>query len=284
VDDQASPPGRYHQVQRLLHRREITYPPRLFDLPTGTLLPSLGLHASRGWSFGFSDNQDAHRWVLSLGLGGLGEALISSSRIIHLSDRESHPLAGFRLRLPVGRFGGRLAERLSMTLNIAATATNDFTQRGAFTAADGMQISDLSYEHRETTLGLSGTWHSDPIRFHVIVHATDQRIEEIRFCRGSACVPGGDQKETYLNLGIGVDYAARPNTLLLVEMHTAPRMSFAAHTRRLDVEHIMEYAAGLRFFPTPLLGFDAIVSCDSEAAGLADLKLGCGLHLMLGRN
>ncbi len=263
---------------------EVKFPPRLFDLPTGAVLPSLSFHTSRGWSFGFSDKKDADRWVLSVGLGGVGEAIISSSRMEHVTGPKSNALGGFRLRLPVAWLGEETADKLSLALNIASTKENNFSSSGSFSTEDGVTISSLFYQHRETTLGIASTWNAEPTRFHAILHATDLRAERITFSGGGLTEFGPDQKDTFFNIGLGVDYAARHNTLIIAEIHTAPRVSFKATTGELIVSKRLEYALGMRFFPIPFFGFDAMASIDEDAVGLADVEIGAGFHLILGGN
>ncbi len=264
--------------------KKTVFPPRLFDSPSGTILPSRVLHVGSGWIFGFSDDEGAHRWALSFGLGGLGEALITSSRILHHTDAETHALAGFRMRLPVGIVSGGLENTLGLALNIAATDENDFHNKQAFAASDGVTLHSLSYKYRETTVGLAGTWHGIKTRVHAILHVTDLRAENIHYY---ATAPedvntGPDQKEVYTSFGVGIDHMARSNTLLLAELRTAPQVSFRAAGAQLTVEHRLEGAAGVRFFPDPHFGLDAVISADEESSGLADLGIGFGLHLMLG--
>ncbi len=271
------------KIGAYLRERNTTFPPRLFDLPTGAILPSLAVHANRGWAFGLSDREDAHRWVLSVGLGGVGEAIVSSSRIIHVAEPQSNALGGFRLRLPVNWLGEGAKEHMSMAVNLAASTKNDFNSSRSFVSPDGVTVNSLSYEHRETTLGVSTTWDAEPSRFHFILHATDLRAENLYFhSNGAASETAPDQQVTYFNIGLGLDYDARENTKLMAEVRTSPRVSFAADTGKLEVERLIECAVGLRFFPIRALGFDALASIDEDATGLADLEIGAGMHLMLG--
>jgi hypothetical protein len=66
------------------------------------------------------------------------------------------------------------------------------------------------------------------------------------------------------------------------ELHTVPRISLVQAERELRVGTLTEYAAGLRFYPVPILGLDATAAVDEEAVGLADIEIGFGLHVTLG--
>ena len=58
-------------------------------------------------------------------------------------------------------------------------------------------------------------------------------------------------------------------------------MMFLGETGELRVDNGMEATGGIRFFPFTPLGLDATVSIDDEALGIADMKIGFGLHLVL---
>ena len=275
-------PNAADQLGAYLGRRNVVFPPRLLDLPTGAILPSLAVHAHRGWAFGLSDHEEAHRWAFSFGLGGVSEAIVSSSRIIHIAEPQSNALGGFRVRLPVRWLGDEAAGRLKAALNLATTAENGFHSPGTAASSDGTSISNLSYNHRETTLGLSASWNASPVRLHGTVHATDMRAENLQYWNSaSSKVTIADRQITSLNFGIGLDYDAREDTRLMAEIRTAPHISLAADTGELSVKPRVEGAVGLRFFPIRALGLDAQVSVDEDASGLADLEIGAGMHLML---
>ncbi|MBM3318762.1 MAG: zinc ribbon domain-containing protein, partial [Candidatus Eisenbacteria bacterium] len=263
--------------------RMLVQSPRVITSPTGAILPSLALHLSTGWSFGFSDRKHSGGWLFSFGLGGVGEAMITSSRILHILEAQSNALAGFRVHMPVGLLDRRLAERLAVALNVAATASNNYDLRSAFTAEDGATVQWLDYDHRETTLGLAATWTHARLRLHAAAHGTDLRTENITYAIGTTGQSApGRQRDTYATIGIGLDYALDERTRVIGELRTVPRISFRAAEEDLRVGTLTEYAAGLRFYPVPLLGLDATLSVDEEALGLADMEIGFGVHLTLG--
>ena len=125
-----------------LRPQSILLPPRLFDSPTGDILPSLAIHAGAGLGFGFSDEQErTRRWVVSFGLGGAGEAVMASSNITHLAAPESQPLLGLRLRVPVRWAGAHAEEHIKMAFNVAATGDNTFSTSDPFFDLSGMPVS-----------------------------------------------------------------------------------------------------------------------------------------------
>ena len=74
IDDDAALNNSFINSPISLRPMSIRLPPRLFDSPTGDILPSLAIHAGAGLGFGFSDEQErTRRWVVSFGLGGAGE-------------------------------------------------------------------------------------------------------------------------------------------------------------------------------------------------------------------
>ncbi len=261
----------------------ILLPPRLFDSPTGDILPSLGMHAGGGTAFGFSDESErTERWVVSFGLGGAGEAMIASSNIIHIAVPESQPLLGLRLRVPVGWAGDRVAEHLHVAFNAAATGDRDFTTTNPFFALDDQEVLDLRYKHRETTVGVAGTWKWDRARVHGIVHWTDLRFQDVNFrTEQAARVMGVNEKDVHTSFGVGFDYRANPKTFFLAELRTAPQINFIANPGKVEVASQTEYTMGLRFFLDPVIALDANVNIDDEALGLADMEIGFGVHLVL---
>jgi len=261
--------------------RMLIQPPRLITSPTGTILPSMTLHISGGWAFGLSERQSTGGWLLSFGLGGVGEAMVSSSRILHALDMQSHALAGFRVGLPIGLINHRLKERLAVALNIAATGENDYTGNGAIPAGEGRTVSSLGYDHRETTLGIAATLQEGRLRLHGALHGTDLRAKGIYYSGDLGYGSLGKERETYETIGLGFDYSIDERTRALFELRTLPRISFWEEKKDLRVETLTEYAAGLRFYPVPILGLDATVAIDEEAVGLADLEIGFGFHVTL---
>ncbi|MFQ5599578.1 MAG: hypothetical protein ACE5G2_03370 [Candidatus Krumholzibacteriia bacterium] len=262
--------------------KALILPPRLFDSPTGDIIPSLVVHAGGGLSFGFSDDERNERWVVSLGLGGVGEAVVSSSRIVHIIDPESEALIGFRIRVPVAWASRELEERLNVAFNVAATDDNQFSTNRPFTSEDGIPVDQLTYEHRETTAGLAATLALRRTRLHAVVHATDMRIDGVRFSSPSGeFATGLPNKLVHTSFGLGMDFAANPKTFFLTEVRSSPLITFGASTGKVDVESLLEFTMGLRFFPDPVVALDANVGIDDEAVGLADLEIGFGLHLVL---
>lgn len=275
-------PSAAAKLRAALRERMIVQPPRVISSPTGTILPSLVLHLSGGWAFGFSEDDHSGDWLLSFGLGGVGEVMITSSRILHVLEARSSALAGFRARMPVGLLSGELAEHLAIALNVAATGENEY-DAGAFEAADGGSIQGLAYEHRETTLGLAGTWTHGALRLHAALHGTDLRTTNIYYAPGFVQSQRiDDQRDTYTTIGCGADYAVDERTRVLAELRTVPRVLFYSADEDLRTETLTEYAAGLRFYPLPLIGLDATLTIDEEAVGLADLEIGFGVHITVG--
>ena len=89
------PAGMRHRKDLLTYSQErmLIYPPRVINSPTGTILPSMVLHLSAGGSFGLSDREGTGGFLISFGLGGIGEAMVSSSRILHISGSRTNALA-----------------------------------------------------------------------------------------------------------------------------------------------------------------------------------------------
>jgi hypothetical protein len=267
--------------------RMLVYPPRVIDSPTGTILPSMVLHLSAGGSFGLSDKEGNGGFLISFGLGGVGEAMVSSSRILHISGSKTNALAGFRVKLPVGLLGPRVSKQLALALNVAASNEIDYFASGDYAApSDGgpvEHVESIDYTHRETTLGIAATWTQGKARLHAALHGTDLRTENISYwTQESAYHTGPNQRDTYTTVGLGFDYAANERTQLLAEVRTVPRIVLNASDGDLRVEQITVYATGLRFYPLPLFGLDATLAVDDEAVGLADLDIGFGLHLTFG--
>ena len=260
----------------------VLLPPRLFDSPTGDILPSLGVHAGGGLAFGFSDQHErTERWVLSFGLGGAGEAVIASSNIIHIAVPESQPLLGLRLRVPVAWVGDNVREHLTMAFNVAATGDNTFKTTQPFFALDDRQVNLLRYKHRETTMGVAGTWKLGRTRLHGIVHWTDLRFEDVQYEAGAGLQAGLNEKDVHTSFGLGLDFEANAKTYFLAELRTAPQLDFIADDGKIEVASQTEYTMGLRFFLDPVLALDANVNIDDEALGLADMEIGFGVHLIL---
>lgn len=267
--------------------RMLVHPPRVINSPTGTILPSMVLHLSAGGSFGLSDREGSGGFLISFGLGGIGEAMVSSSRILHISGSKTNALAGFRVKLPVGLLGPRVSKQLALALNVAASNEIDFYASGDYAspADDGPieHIEYLDYTHRETTLGVAATWTQGKARLHAALHGTDLRTENISYMTlESSYHTGPDQRDTYTTVGLGFDYAANDRTQLLAEVRTVPRIMLRPSDGDLRVEQITVYATGLRFYPLPLVGLDATLAVDEEAVGLADLDIGFALHLTFG--
>ena len=78
-----------------------------------------------------------------------------------------------------------------------------------------------------------------------------------------------------------MEYAANLTTHVILEARTIPQVMFLGETGELRVDNGMEATGGIRFFPFTPLGLDATVSIDDEALGIADMKIGFGLHLVL---
>jgi hypothetical protein len=289
----AAPPAgmrRSKDIASFSKERMLVFPPRVINSPTGTILPSLVLHLSAGGSFGLSDKEGTGGFLISFGLGGVGEAMISSARILHISGSKTNALAGFRVRLPVGLLGPRVSKQLALALNVVASSEVDYNASGDYASApdDGPveHIEYLDYTHRETTLGVAATWTQRNVRLHAALHGTDLRTENIRYgthvTQESTYHTGPNQRDTYTTIGLGLDYTANERTQLLAEVRTVPRIILRPSDGDLRVEQIAVYAAGLRFYPMPLVGLDATLAVDDEAIGLADLDIGFGLHLTFG--
>ena len=266
-----------------LRPREIVLPPQVFEAPTGDILPSLTLHISGGLSFGFSDDHQSENGILRFGLGGLAEALVSTSNVVHIVDVSSSALLGFRLRVPTGIHTPEGKERLRAAFNLAASDDHQLSDSGAFTSADGVFVYALSYSYQETTAGLALTWVQNRARYHAAVHATDLRATGIlyRTVQHPSQVVGGDQREVHTSFAAGFDYAANPRTWFLAEVTSSPQIEFAAATGELQVESRIQYGLGVRFFPDPLLALDSSLHLDDDAVGLGDVRIGFGLHLIL---
>jgi hypothetical protein len=279
----AEPQAKKRSLRRLSAERMLVFPPRVLVSPTGTILPSMVLHVSAGGSFGLSENSSSGGFLISFGLGGVGEAMVSSSRILHVSGSKTNALAGFRVKLPVSTLSPKLAEHLAMALNIAASDDNDYDASGAYATSDEVTVSGLYYTHRETTLGMSATWKLNRVRIHGAIHATDLRSKDIAYYRPEQeyqTLP--NQRDTYTTLGLGVDYAVNDRTQLLAEVHSLPRIALRLNNGDLFVQELTEYMAGLRFYMIAPIGIDVTLAIDEEAVGLADLDIGFAFHLTLG--
>jgi len=275
------PPPRKSQPQLRLTTDTTLFPPMMFSIPTGEILPSLAAHAASGWTFGFSDEKRASRWALSAGLGGVGEVTLTSATVTHITDPESDALAGFRVRVPTAWLGGKAGERLSAAWNLAATGENDYGS-GSFTASDGTPVDQLSYRYRETTTGMAVTYRFERVKLHGLLHATDFRATNLNYASPGSQVLGADQKIVYANFGLGFEYAADAKTHLLWEVRTEPQVRFTGpSTGKLTVSNKWQTTAGIRFFPVPLLGLDAFVGVDEGASGLADADIGFALHFVV---
>ena len=236
----------------------LVYPPRVINSPTGTILPSMVLHLSAGGSFGLSDKEGNGGFLISFGLGGVGEAMVSSSRILHISGSKTNALAGFRVKLPVGLLGPRVSKQLALALNVAASNEIDYFASGDYVSApdDGPveHVETIDYTHRETTLGIAATWTQGKTRLHAALHGTDLRTENISYwTQESAYHTGPDQRDTYTTVGLGFDYAANERTQLLAEVRTVPRIVLNAGDGDLRVEQITVYATGTALLPAAAL-------------------------------
>ncbi|MFC1573053.1 zinc ribbon domain-containing protein [Candidatus Eisenbacteria bacterium] len=275
-------PERPTTLLSIFDKPDIILPPQLFVSPTGIIIPSLTFHVSGGGAFGLSEKESTGGWLLSFGLGNVGEAMIASSRILHVIDTETHSLAGFRLRLPVSLLSKQLSENLSLAVNIASMDRSQYNSTRALPSSDGVNVQSLAYSYRETTLGLSATWRQGATRIHGIIHTTDLRTEGIRYFVDAGSLTGSDKKQYYQSYAAGLDYALNPRSFLICEIRTRPRMTFRAKDGDTKIENMPEYAGGLRFYPITVLGMDVFLSGDEEVVGLADLEIGFRLHLTVG--
>jgi hypothetical protein len=229
---------------------------------------------------GLTDNQSKQRWVVAFGLGGVGEVTIASARLTHITDPSSDALAGFRIRTPLGWLRKGLDEKLFLALNLAATDESDF-HVGQFESADGMPVQTLSYSYRETTVGVSVTLHLGRTDLTGVAHVTDMRAADIAYVINGESGFREAQRENYPSFGLGLEYAANLTTHVILEARTIPQVMFMGETGELQVDNGMEATGGIRFFPFTPLGLDATVSIDDDALGIADMKIGFGLHLVL---
>jgi hypothetical protein len=234
-----------------------------------------------GGSFGFSEGGGSGGWLVSFGLGGIGEAMVSTTRVLHFSDAESRTFVGFRVGLPVRLIRADLADHLALALNVAATGDDSYYASGTRPASDGGTVSNLGYDHRETTVGLAGTLRWPSLRLHGALHTTDLRTKNIFYSNPPGMPHATQQRAIFFTAGAGFDFALNPRTYLVGELHTTPRTAFRLSDAHILVDNLAVYATGLRFYPTSKIGMDAIVSVDEEAVGLADVELGLGLHLTL---
>lgn len=263
-----------------LRPREIILPPQVFEAPTGDILPSLTLHLSGGVAFGFSDDRQSETGVLRFGLGGIAEALVSTSNIVHIVDVRSSALLGFRLGVPTALRPRAGKDRLRAALNFAASDDHRISDLGTFTATDGVVVNSLLYTYRETTAGLAATWRQDRARYHAAIHATDLRATNVSY---AAVGPrtGRNQRTVHTSFAVAFDYAVNPRTWFLAEMSSVPRIGFRGRTGDLHVASLLQYGLGVRFFPDPLLALDSSLHIDEEAVGLGDVRIGFGIHVLL---
>jgi len=283
VPQPSEPARKSSGLAEFLRERQLVLPPRVITSPTGTILPSMTLHVGGGWAFGFSEREHSGGWLVSFGLGGVGEAMIASARILHALDMESHALAGFRVGLPVSLIDRGLSKKLAVALNVAATGENDYYADGVVPAGAGSTVRMLTYDHRETTLGIAATWRAGRLGLHGALHGTDLRTTNVSYStEGSGYGSLDEQRITYTTLGLGFDFNIDERIFAMAEVHSVPRISLAQAEGELRAGTLTEYAAGLRFYPTPVLGLDATAAVDEEAVGLADVEIGFGLHFTIG--
>lgn len=263
-----------------LRPREIILPPQVFETPTGDILPSLTLHLSGGVAFGFSDDRQSETGVLRFGLGGIAEALVSTSNIVHIVDVRSSALLGFRLGVPTAIRERAGKGRLRAAFNFAASDDHKVSDLGRFTASDGVIVSFLYYTYRETTAGVAATWKLDRARYHAAIHATDLRATNITYAAGNTQT-GRNQRSVHTSFAAALDYAVNPRTWFMAEMSSRPRIEFRGRTGDLHLASLVQYGLGVRFFPDPLLALDSSLHIDDDAVGLGDVRIGFGLHVML---
>ncbi len=262
--------------------RAYLLPTRLFNTPTAEILPSLNVHLGSGWTFGFSGEESRNRWVMSVGLGGVSEVILASQRIDHIMVPKSNALAGFRLKLPVGWMGDAVSKHLMLAANIASTRDNEFSAPSGFPATNGVSVSSLKYDYRETTVGVVSTWKGGPLRLHGAVHITDLRTENAHYALDDQVFEIDDSKNIRPTFGFGIDYRINRQTFFMAEARSIPKVTFSTDQDRFDLKSTPEYAAGVRFFPAPPIALDALVSMDGETEGPADVEIGIGLGLLFG--
>lgn len=257
-------------------------PPRLFHTPTAEILPSLHVHMGSGWTFGLSGEGSRNRWVMSVGLGGISEVILASQRIEHITAPESNALAGFRLKLPVSWMGDAVSRHLMLAANVAATRDNHFSAPTGFPADEGPSVSSLSYDYRETTVGIVGTWKTGHLRLHGAAHLSDLRTDNAVYEMAGQKSTVDNSKNIRPTFGFGLDYKVNSQTYFLAEVRSLPRISFSADPDRFELKSRPEYSAGVRFYPVRPIALDALVSIDGEAEGPADMEIGVGLGFLFG--
>jgi hypothetical protein len=270
--------------------KRISNPSRLFNVPMAGVLRSAEICLTGGSSFGVEGNSALVR-NLSIGLGGIAEAEISSSGLTNAltGESESFAMSSFKVNLiPESLQRSRFLPNVVAQLKSSSWKSIN-NESGAIRAmytdvssVSGENLLSLGIEERFSVLLLIIGKRWGFAGFQAGAAATDIRLKNGRRwysmvspadSRGvySAEIPE-KQRNTWAPIG-GIELRANEHTKIMVEIQSVPVFDFDVRRQDVVISDAWLGVAGIRFFIQDWLTLDAGVKYQSDDRGIADAEI-----------
>jgi hypothetical protein len=280
-----------------VHTQEVTQrisdPSRLFSVPMADVLRSAEVCVSGGSSFGL-ESKSALIQNLSIGLGGIAEAEISTTGLTNelTGESESFAMSSFKVNLiPESlqrcRFLPNVVAQLKSS-SWKSIQNESGSIRAAYTEASsysGENLMSLGIQERFSVLYLIIGKRWSFAGFQAGVCATDIRLKNGRrwYWIGDPLDPGGvysseipeKQKNTWTPIG-GIEIKANDKTKIMAEIQSVPVFDFDVRSQNVVISKAWLGVAGIRFFIADWLTLDAGVKYQSNDKGIADAEIRIG--------
>jgi len=277
--------------------QRISNPSRLFSVPMADVLRSAEVCVSGGSSFGM-ESSSALIQNLSIGLGGIAEAEISTTGLTNemTGESESFAMSSFKVNLIPERF-----QRYGFLPNIVAQLKSSSWKsienesgaiRSIYTSASsyaGENLVSLGVQERFSVLVLIIGKRWSFAGFQAGICATDIRLKNGRRWywvtdpMDPAAAYGGvhsaeipeKQKNTLAPIG-GIEIQANDKTKIMAEIQSVPIFDFDVRRQDVVISTAWLGVAGIRFFIADWLTLDAGVKIQSNDRGIADAEIRIG--------
>ncbi len=269
-------------------------PPRLFVLPTGTLLRSFEISLAAGSSYGVAGGGGTVARA-SFGLGGVAEVEFSTTEV-------ANQLSGQTTRLPTRAFKmGLTPEWLrgrwyvpDVAVQLCTSNWGEMVRRGGYMPAEvkatdalGNRLTAAALESRVSTLSLVLSKGGKVASMHVGLNLADVRTRRgTQWLHNEATsttivveIPEL-KKQIYGPMG-GFTLSMNPRTQLMLEVSPVPEVRYLVQQRAVLVRRVWRGVGGVRFFLGSWLSWDTGVRYQSNFDGIADARIEMSLNMIL---
>ena len=268
-------PGKQAWYKTMLKEPAIL--PRLFNVPTASVLGSLDLYFTGGGAFGIEKERN-FLGRAGLGLGDVAEVEFATQSVINSLQHGSSslPTSAFKM----------LIMRERDNLPAVAAALRGTTSWQLLSAYHSTGFS--SFETRFTKLYFVASKRMNQVSGHVGIGLTDVRVrngQSETFVDGipeSTTRSGELQRNLWAPFG-GLSIQANPKTLVMLEIEGLPSYDFEeGHEFSKDrIKNIWAGVVGVRFYFTNWMAADTGVRYRSDFDGIADANIQASLNLLL---